>query len=79
MNFWDVSDGRGKDIYERYASYGGKSEDELTRELREKVARMKAEGTFDPAALENLYNTAYPFLNEAQRQRMRGIIDMLNG
>lgn len=39
--------------------------------------RMKAQGTFDAQSLENLYNNAYPMLNDEQRRRMRSIIDML--
>jgi len=40
---------------------------------------MKKDGSFDAAAMENLYNTAAPFLNEEQKQRMRSIIDMFKG
>lgn len=46
-------------------------------QLADVAKRMKAQGTFDPQSLENLYNTAYPMLNDEQRRRMRGIIDML--
>ena len=46
-------------------------------DLAATVARMKKEGTFDISALENLYDTASPFLNDEQRSRMRSIIDML--
>lgn len=67
------------DIAARLSRYSGKSEEQLMQELRESVQRMKADGTFDPASIDNLYNTAYPLLNEAQRQRMRYIIDMLKG
>ena len=48
-------------------------------ELASTVARMKSDGTFDATAMENLYNTAAPFLNDMQRQRMRSIIDMFKG
>ena len=43
------------------------------------IQRMKKDGTFDKAALENMYNTASPYLNEMQRQRMRQLINMLVG
>ncbi len=62
---------------DKYDEYSSKSEDQLMSELSAMVARMKNEGTFDPSAIENLYNTASPFLNEAQRQRMKQIVDML--
>lgn len=69
----------GGDFAEKLSGLSGKSEGELYGELNGIVKRMKSEGTFDPAALENVYNTAYPFLNDAQRRRMRNIIDMLRG
>lgn len=62
---------------EKLASFAQKSEEELTAQLLESAKRMKAQGSFDPQSLENLYNTAYPMLNDVQRQRMRIIIDML--
>lgn len=62
---------------EKFASFAQKSEEELTAQLLESAKRMKAQGSFDSQALENLYNTACPMLNDAQRQRMRSIIDML--
>ena len=69
------SDGCG--YKERFEQYSNKSEEQLMNEMFATVRRMKSEGSFDAAALENLYNTAYPFLNEMQRQRMRSIIDMI--
>lgn len=62
---------------DKFESYKDKSESELMGELSQVVQRMKAEGTFDIGALENFYNTATPFLNEMQRERMKSIIDML--
>ena len=67
------------DVRNKFEQYSGKSEDQLMSELASTVARMKNEGTFDAAAMENLYNTAAPFLNDMQRQRMRAIIDMFKG
>lgn len=66
-----------KSFEEKFASFAQKSEEELTAQLLETAKRMKAQGSFDSQALENLYNTAYPMLNDVQRQRMRSIIDML--
>lgn len=68
-----------QDVRSKMEQYSGKSEDQLMNELTGMVARMKSEGTFDPSAVENLFNTASPFLNETQRERMRSIIDMLKG
>ncbi len=62
---------------QKIASYAQKSEEDLTAQLLDVARRMKEQGSFDPSALENLYNTAYPMLGEMQRQRMRSIIDML--
>ncbi len=69
--------GAGSDFYDRLSGFTDKSEEQLMSELTSAVDRMKAEGTFDPASLERLYVTAAPFLSEAQRERMRRIIDML--
>ena len=69
----------GESFEQKFASYAQKSEEELTAQLLDIARRMKEQGSFDPNALENLYNTAYPMLGEMQRQRMRRIIDMLKG
>ena len=66
-----------QDVRRKYEQYSGKNENQLMSELAETVARMKSEGSFDPQAIENMYNTAAPFLNDMQRQRMRYIIDTL--
>ncbi len=71
------SQNENKSFEEKFASFAQKSEEELTAQLLETAKRMKAQGSFDSQALENLYNTAYPMLNDVQRQRMRSIIDML--
>ena len=73
------ADGIEEDVRNKFEQYSGKSEDQLMNELAATVARMKKDGTFDAAAMENLYNTASPFLNDMQRQRMRAIIDMFKG
>lgn len=86
MNFWENGGGdRGNArqgdfesaVKSKLNEYGNKSEEQLMNELLSSVRKMKADGTFDPSALENLFNTAYLFLNDAQRERMRAIIDML--
>lgn len=71
--------GSDESFEQKFASYAQKSEEELTAQLLDVARRMKEQGSFDPNALENLYNTAYPMLGEMQRQRMRSIIDMLKG
>ena len=67
----------GAGMEDKLSSYLGKSEEQLMSELSSAVDKMKADGTFDPSALERVYNAAYPFLSDAQRERMRAIIDML--
>lgn len=91
MNFWEqggynaesVNGRNGKNaedcMREKLDEYSSKSEDQLMNDLLSTVARMKKDGTFDISALENLYNTASPFLNDEQRGRMRSIINMLKG
>lgn len=69
--------GMSPEFAERLNSFAGKSEDGLMDELVKKTAALKAEGAFDPVALDRLYATASPFLSETQRERMRAIIEML--
>lgn len=83
MNFYDFNgtgagnyDNNG-DFKDKFNNYTSKSESELMDELTKVAKKMKADGSFDVAMLENLYNTASPFLNPVQRERMRGIIDAL--
>ncbi len=83
MNFYDFNGmGGGNyndngDFKDKFNNYASKSESELMDELTKVAKKMKADGSFDVAMLENLYNTASPFLNTVQRERMRGIIDAL--
>ncbi|MDE6060950.1 MAG: hypothetical protein K2G31_05735, partial [Clostridia bacterium] len=64
-----------QDVRQKFEQYSSKSEEQLLGELASLAERMKSDGTFDPAAIENLYNTASPFLNDMQRQRMRQLVD----
>ncbi len=66
-----------QEVRDKFEQYSGKDENQLMSELARTVARMKSEGSFDSSAIENMYNTAAPFLNDEQRKRMRAIIDML--
>ncbi|MDE5602221.1 MAG: hypothetical protein K2J16_06970 [Clostridia bacterium] len=66
-----------QDVRQKFEQYSSKSEEQLLGELASLAERMKNDGTFDPVAIENLYNTASPFLNDMQRQRMRQLVDML--
>lgn len=66
-----------QDVRQKFEQYSSKSEEQLLGELASLAERMKSDGTFDPVAIENLYNTASPFLNDKQRQRMRQLVDML--
>jgi len=68
-----------QDVRDKFNEYSSKSEQQLMSELSALVNKMKSDGSFDPQAIENLYNTAAPFLNEMQRERMRAIIDMIRG
>ncbi len=68
-----------QDVRDKFNEYSSKSEQQLMSELSSLVNKMKSDGSFDPQAIENLYNTAAPFLNEMQRERMRAIIDMIRG
>ncbi len=92
MNFWErdnfdvhnsgantANQNREQDLKQKFEEYSSKSEDQLMSELSSMAERMKKDGTFDKAALENMYNTASPYLNEMQRQRMRQLINMLVG
>lgn len=69
--------GNQNDFQNKFDEYSSMSEKQLYAELANVVDRMKKDGTFDISALENLYATSSPYLNETQRARMKGIIDML--
>ena len=71
------TESKNQSFEDKFAEYSQKSEEELTARLMDVARRMKAQGTFDAQSLENLYNNAYPMLNDEQRRRMRSIIDML--
>lgn len=62
------------DLFDGYESimdrYGGKSEKELLNELYAVTAKQKAEGTFDPSALQKGVEAIAPMLTEEQRRRL---------
>lgn len=69
--------GSNNDFQSKFDEYSSMSEKQLYVELANVVERMKRDGSFNISALENLYATSAPFLNEVQRERMKNIIDML--
>lgn len=75
VNFNDA--GTNNDFQSKFDEYSSMSEKQLYAELANVVDRMKRDGSFDISALENLYATSAPFLNDVQRERMKNIIDML--
>lgn len=82
MNFWErnnFNDNGNSDVYDKMNEFSGKSESQLSDELTYLVGKMKADGTFNPDELVNLYNTAYPYLNDYQRERMKDIINNIIG
>ncbi|NLZ25429.1 MAG: hypothetical protein GX891_03110 [Clostridiales bacterium] len=62
---------------EKLKQYSGKSESELMSELMRTANKMKAEGKFDAAELENLYQRASGLLTSEQLKRLRSLIDMI--
>lgn len=57
--------------------YGGKSEDELMRELFRMTGEQKREGSFDAAAMRKTASSIMPMLNAEQRQKLEAILDKL--
>ena len=57
--------------------YSRKSEGELYAELAELTAKQKADGSFDPAAIERGVEAISPMLNNEQRRKLNDIIKSL--
>ena len=57
--------------------YGGKSESELMAELMRVTGEQKQAGTFDPAGMRTMANSLLPMLNEEQKRKLNGILEML--
>ncbi len=63
---------------EQMKQYEGKSEGELTNELKKQVDLAKADGTFSPQAMEQFAARVGPMLNEEQREKMQQLMKMMN-
>lgn|GEM_PF-3313925 len=57
--------------------YSGKSESELMNELLNTTAKLKAEGKFDTAALQQGMQAILPMLNDEQKQKLFRIVGQL--
>lgn len=64
-------------VEELMTRYSSKTESELMDELLKAVAQQKAEGSFDPSALQNGINAIMPMLNEEQKQRLTDVTSKL--
>ncbi len=67
-----------KSLSERMKMYEGKSESELTGELRRSVEQDKKDGTFTPEALEQFASKVTPMLNAEQREKLKGLMNMIS-
>ena len=57
--------------------YGGKSEDELMRELLSAAAKQKQDGSFDAAGMRRTAASLMPMLNAEQQRKLLNIISAL--
>ncbi|HPD02883.1 MAG TPA: hypothetical protein P5161_05495 [Eubacteriales bacterium] len=65
------------DILKKIQSYQGKSEDELFSELKSRVAKGKADGSFKDKELDDFMEKVSPMLTPEQRERLKSIVKML--
>ncbi len=63
---------------EQMKQYEGKSESELTSELKKQVDMAKSDGSFSPQAMEQFAARVGPMLNESQREKMKELMKMMN-
>lgn len=59
------------------AKYAGKTEDELMRALRQNVAAAKRNGSFSVEQIDNFVGLVSPGLDEASRQRLNALVEMI--
>lgn len=66
------------DLNEQYEAYRNRSGDELWETLLSLTAEQKRSGEMSSGKMEEIYAMLSPMLSDAQRRRMREIIDRLN-
>lgn len=59
--------------------YSGYSESELMQALMSSVSAAKRDGSFDAAQLEEFAGFVSPSLDDAGRERLRELVDMIKG
>lgn len=59
--------------------YAGKSQDEMMAEVKRRADKMKADGSYNPAQIEEMYAKLAPMLDEGQKQKLDAVMKMLRG
>ena len=57
--------------------YGGRSEDELMKELLSATGKQKAEGSFDAEGMRRTAELLMPMLTPEQAEKLMRIMDMI--
>lgn len=59
------------------SAYNGKSNAELLKSILAEAEKSKRAGTLSNEEIENFYNTFSPMLDNAQRRRLRAVVEKL--
>jgi hypothetical protein len=59
--------------------YGGMDEDALIKQLVGSVQTARENGTYDPKQMQSYAEMLSPHLSDAQKEKLKNIIEILNG
>ena len=73
----EQSENQTDNIRKTAEEYAKKSDSELLGEILKTASQGKQNGTLDKAQIENFVKRVSPMLNEEQRQRLNGVVEMI--
>lgn len=73
----EQSENQTDNIRKTAEEYAKKSDPELLGEILKTASQGKQNGTLDKAQIENFVKRVSPMLNEEQRQRLNGVVEMI--
>ena len=76
-NFEPKENAAGDDMSAAIRRYSGMSESALMTELLARVAEGRRSGTLTDADLDDFYAKASPVLDQAQREKLKGLVEGL--
>ena len=69
--------GGGESIEDAMKRYSGMSESQLVTEMLARAAEGREKGTLTDGDLDDFYAKAAPMLSNAQREKLKGLVDSL--